>query len=244
MDNRLPANHLFRGIEVKFLKQKVTKYLNQPGKILDLGCGDGSIAKQVFNRQVDYGLDIDKRALQLAEEKDIYKKLLFAKAEDTPLKDNSIDLVFSNCTLEHIKNLEAVLAEVSRILKPSGVFAFTVPSKYYTEYNICTKIGFKPLTKFYGWLRNKKLTHFHLYSLKNWQKLLSDYDFKIFDQYYYHNLKAIAFWDVLFWLNPLFRLTGLHPKSIQKQIEKFITKAIPSQKQGASLFIAAKLNEQ
>lgn len=238
----LPSDQLFRGIELKLLKEKANSYLNQKGKILDLGCGDGRIAKILFNRKVDYGLDISQKALDSAEEKNIYKSLISAKAENIPLKDNSIDLVFSNCTIEHIKNLETVLGEVKRVLKKNGGFIFTVPSDFYTEYNIFNKIEIVPICKLYGWLRNKKLNHYHVYSLDKWKNILKKYNFKIEDYYFYHDLKTIYFWDILFWLSPLFSLIKWQPKFLSQKIEKVINEARTLQGQGATLFIYAKLN--
>jgi ubiquinone/menaquinone biosynthesis C-methylase UbiE len=211
------------------------------GKILDLGCGDGRIAKQVFNRQIDYGLDISKSALNSARQNNIYKKLILAPAENIPLKDNSIDLVFSNCTLEHIKNLKIVLKEISRVLKPGGILTFTVPSQFYTEYNVCTKIKYKPLTIFYGWLRNKKLNHFHLYSLNQWKNLLEKYNLTIDNYYYYHRLETLSFWDLLFWLNPIFKHLSWRPNSLEEKINQSISQAVPFKKKGGTLFIATKL---
>ncbi len=242
MSKQTPADKLFRNIEVKLLKAEAENILNAKGIVLDLGCGDGRIANQVFNRQIDFGLDISQSALKQARQRQIYKKLLLAPAEKIPLDNNSVDLVFSNCTLEHIKDLERVLKEVSRILKPNGILAFTVPSKFYTEYNFCTKIGFKPLTRFYGWLRNKKLNHFHLYSLNQWEMLLNKHDLSLKNYYYYHQLSTLIYWDSLFWLNPLFKLLSWHPRLLEKRITKMISQAKLSKKNGGTLFIAARSN--
>jgi SAM-dependent methyltransferase len=49
-------------------------------------------------------------------------------ADRIPEHDRGFDFVFSNSVLEHIDAIEPVIAEVARLLKPGGVFLFTVPS--------------------------------------------------------------------------------------------------------------------
>lgn len=51
-----------------------------------------------------------------------------ANAENLPYKTNSFDLVVSSFTLEHVQNLEKVLKESVRVLKPNGYLYFAVPN--------------------------------------------------------------------------------------------------------------------
>lgn len=44
-----------------------------------------------------------------------------------PFADNSIDMVISRFVLEHVGDLERLLREICRVLKPGGVFRFCVP---------------------------------------------------------------------------------------------------------------------
>jgi predicted SAM-dependent methyltransferase len=44
-----------------------------------------------------------------------------------PFKDNSADYVYANHCLEHIQNLEGVLSEIYRILRPDGYLRLFVP---------------------------------------------------------------------------------------------------------------------
>lgn len=235
-----PSNQLFRGIELKLLKENAEEYLNIKGRKLDLGCGNGEVAKCLFKQKVNYGLDINQTALNSARKKNIYKNLLLSKAEKIPLKDNSLDLIFSNCTLEHIKDLDSVLSEAKRVLKNKGFFVFTVPSSFYAEYNFFSKTGIRVLAKLYGWLRNKKLNHYHVYSLDQWRKLLKKHSFSIVNHYYYHNQKTIFIWDILFWLNPFFQLTNWQPQFIKDKVTQLISKSESREKEGATLCICAR----
>lgn len=48
-----------------------------------------------------------------------------------PFESGRFDLVLSDYVLEHVEKPEAFLAEVCRVLKPSGSFFFRTPNKYH-----------------------------------------------------------------------------------------------------------------
>lgn len=56
---------------------------------------------------------------------DVIKQI---SAEDLPYKTNSFDLVVSLFTLEHVGNIDKVLKESVRVLKPEGYLYFVVPN--------------------------------------------------------------------------------------------------------------------
>lgn len=201
-----PSTILFRSIEIKLLKERFdTLFANK--KILDLGCGNGLVASTLFENLVDYGLDINQKALEEAGQKNIYKNLILADAsKGIPLETESIDLIFSNCTIEHIKNLKPTLREISRVLKESGFFLFTVPSPLFKEYSVFSKLKLKPLVWLYGGQRDAKLQHYHCYSRRQWADFLAEFNLEIAEYYYYIDKKTLEFWDFLLFLNFPFRL--------------------------------------
>jgi ubiquinone/menaquinone biosynthesis C-methylase UbiE len=52
--------------------------------------------------------------------------LLETEAEKIPLDDDSIDLVVSNNGLNNVRDMEQVLKEIARVLKPEGQFVMTM----------------------------------------------------------------------------------------------------------------------
>ena len=93
---KIPATILFRGIELKILKQKLGHLLESRKSVLDLGCGDGTATSVIFDEPIDYGLDNDPLTIKQAEKSGIYKKAILADAGKIPLPDNCLDLVLSN----------------------------------------------------------------------------------------------------------------------------------------------------
>lgn len=119
-----PLSHaLWRSLEARALEKVKIK---RP--ILDIGCGFGEFAGVFFEKMVEVGIDIDPNELILAGQKKKYKKLVWADACHLPFKKNSFQTIISISTLEHIKNVDKVLAEVKRVLKKRGCFIFSIPT--------------------------------------------------------------------------------------------------------------------
>jgi 2-polyprenyl-3-methyl-5-hydroxy-6-metoxy-1,4-benzoquinol methylase len=93
----------------------------RPGeKILDLGCGDGVLAKKL----ADLGCDVvavDASVPQVEAARKLGLKADAISAEELPY-DAEFDAVFSNAVLHWIKRPDVALAGVYRSLKPGGRF--------------------------------------------------------------------------------------------------------------------------
>jgi len=105
----------------------------EPGQtVLDLGSGGGIdvllSAKRVGPTGKAYGLDMTDEMLALAREnqrKAGAENVEFLKGtiEAIPLPDDTVDIVISNCVINHSNDKDAVLREALRVLKPGGRFA-------------------------------------------------------------------------------------------------------------------------
>lgn len=102
--------------------------IDLPEPILDVGCGDGHFASIVFDQPVDVGIDPWWEPLMEAKKRHAYHLLLQGDASRMPFPDSSFGSAFSNSVLEHIPQVEAVLAEISRVLKPGAPFVFCTPN--------------------------------------------------------------------------------------------------------------------
>lgn len=56
--------------------------------------------------------------------------------ERLPFNDNSVDVIYSNHTLEHFSEYLFALGEIHRVLKHGGKFLLAVPYVTLTEYNL------------------------------------------------------------------------------------------------------------
>lgn len=104
----------------------------QPGETcVDLGSGRGNdvirLAEEVGENGFVFGIDISEGMIAKAnatlEKFEVQNaRILKAELESLPLRDNSIHLVISNCTINHASDKPAVWGEVYRILKSGGRF--------------------------------------------------------------------------------------------------------------------------
>ncbi len=98
-------------------------------KIFDLGSASGTFLRQLHSggyREL-YGVDLDDYVL--AENKPLLKEFRTAdlNVERLPWPDESFDAVTAWCVLPHLENPFHAVREVRRVMKPGGLFVFTVP---------------------------------------------------------------------------------------------------------------------
>jgi len=101
-----------------------------PKVVVDLGCGTGQGAralKRRFRASTVIALDSANGLLRQAARHSSWLRPLHpvcADALQLPLADSTVHLVFSSLLLHWVDDLDAVLAEVRRVLAPGGFFAF------------------------------------------------------------------------------------------------------------------------
>jgi SAM-dependent methyltransferase len=92
------------------------------GRLLDFGCGSRPY-RELFDVQEYIGLDIEESGhLHRNEQIDVYYD-----GKMIPFNDNHFDSIFSSEVFEHIFNLEQMLDELYRVIKPGGHMLITLP---------------------------------------------------------------------------------------------------------------------
>ena len=103
----------------------------EPQVVLDLGAGTGRASarlKRRYPRARVIALDLSLGMLTEARRHQrLWRRFarVCADAQRLPLAGASVDLVFSNLMLQWCQPLDAAFAEVRRVLKPAGFFAFS-----------------------------------------------------------------------------------------------------------------------
>jgi len=89
-------------------------------RILDLGCGDGALSVQILEAGAQVlGVDTSEDLLRAARERGIDAREMDGQSLSF---DDEFDAVFSNAALHWMPEADAVIAGVSRALKPGGRF--------------------------------------------------------------------------------------------------------------------------
>jgi SAM-dependent methyltransferase len=106
---------------VRNLIQMVQKCAPEGSRVLDIGCGDMYLAKEL--PQYDWvGIDL---APNMSNERAIKQDLMQVPY---PFKDHDFDLVICSEVLEHVWDLRKVHNEVKRLLKPGGRYIISTPN--------------------------------------------------------------------------------------------------------------------
>ena len=93
--------------------------------VLDVGCGDGQIGRALTaNGAVVVGVDPTWGQISVAAERGNGPLYVCASASSLPVANASCDAVLACLVFEHIDDVDSAIAEISRVLKPGGMFAF------------------------------------------------------------------------------------------------------------------------
>lgn len=116
------------GLLSPYLRKKrieaVKPYLN--GKVLDYGCGVGKLT-EFINIDNYIGVDIDKESIEEAK-KNYPNYIFFELNKFDDLKDDlKFDTIVSMAVIEHVKNPEQFLINLSNYLKEDGCIVLTTP---------------------------------------------------------------------------------------------------------------------
>ncbi len=118
---------------------------------VDLGCGRGNdvirLAEKVGDSGYVFGIDISdgmiaKAKTNLEKFEISNAEILKADLESLPIENDKVDIIISNCTINHATNKQVVWNEVFRILKPGGRF---VVSDIYATSPIADEYRFNPV---------------------------------------------------------------------------------------------------
>jgi 2-polyprenyl-3-methyl-5-hydroxy-6-metoxy-1,4-benzoquinol methylase len=102
---------------------------SKAGKILDIGCGNGSLLS-LFKREnwVVHGVEISKTRFESAKKELPLESIYNCTVEEAKFESNYFDVVVLNHVLEHIADPNDSLKEINRVLKPSGLLYLSVPN--------------------------------------------------------------------------------------------------------------------
>ena len=107
----------------KRLLQKLIKVIPElSGSLMDFGCGSKPY-KPLFNVTEYIGVDFQGQGH--SHENELID--VFYDGNTLPFENNRFDAIFSSEVFEHVFNLEHMLKELNRVLKPGGRMLITCP---------------------------------------------------------------------------------------------------------------------
>jgi SAM-dependent methyltransferase len=178
---------LLRAVESRFYQD-----LPIVEPVLDLGSGDGSFAAQTFGRPLDVGLDPWRGPLWESRSRVAHRLLTLAEGAHMPFKDATFRTIVSNSVLEHIPDLEPVIAESYRVLQPGGHFFFCSPSDHFADWLIGASIAGDTYREMFQRISR----HQHCDSPQTWRERLERHGFMVEKIWYYFSPKALRVLEI------------------------------------------------
>jgi ubiquinone/menaquinone biosynthesis C-methylase UbiE len=169
-------------------RKDIVRFSNdwKPGKILDIGCGNGRNLLYFAKRGFEvYGLDFSKEMVEQAKE--MFKKnkieikekqLIVADMRNIPFENENFDYVISVASLHHLpkKDHQEAIEEIKRVLKRNGECIISVWNKYSFK-----RIGFWfcPKEVFIDWKKRE------IEEVKEENQKKKKEAIKVYKRYYY-----------------------------------------------------------
>jgi ubiquinone/menaquinone biosynthesis C-methylase UbiE len=150
--------------EMPFAKYSTKKYSDRIArlakddyKILEIGCGTGSIIRELKKKNVKSGLigiDISQKMVNIGIKK-TNSPYVCCLGEKLPFKNGTFDIIFGTYVLHHMPDLPSFFKEISRVLTNQGEIIFFEPTESNTLLNRLSKKLVSPLI-FIMKLKNRK----------------------------------------------------------------------------------------
>jgi 2-polyprenyl-3-methyl-5-hydroxy-6-metoxy-1,4-benzoquinol methylase len=149
----------------------------RPGRMLDLGCSDGTWGAYWRDQGWECaGIDIDQEHLHIAQRRGIDARHCDLNQSSLPFADQSFDLIFAGEVIEHLIDTDGFLAELRRCVRPGGHILLTTPNLISFENRLRILLGIYPI-----WV-NYNLSgsgHVRAYTPRVLKKQLQEHGFRV-----------------------------------------------------------------
>ncbi|MET0064428.1 MAG: malonyl-ACP O-methyltransferase BioC, partial [Candidatus Thiodiazotropha endolucinida] len=111
--------------------QRLTYIRHQPQVVLDVGAGTGEATlalKKHYKKARTIALDFAMPMLHQVRKRGGWLRrpiCICGDAEQLPLADQSVDMIFSNAVLQWCNDLQGTFSEFLRVLRPNGMLLFS-----------------------------------------------------------------------------------------------------------------------
>jgi len=126
--------------------RRFVRSLGRAEHALDLGCGDGRLTLEIDAVALT-AADVSPVALARAERRLAERSVSLVELDpdsDMPFADSHFDLVLCAETLEHVRDVQLLLSEVRRVLRPRGRLAVSTPAHGRATALAAALTGFEP----------------------------------------------------------------------------------------------------
>lgn len=155
------------------------EFIARCSRLLDVGCNAGIIKRFLGNKVIQiYGIDNSLKDLKKARKNGFVTKYVNLDKDKIPFDTNFFDAVACLDVIEHVRDPQQLVKEMSRVLKKNGRLIITTPNIRFSNHLI--ELIFKgtfPKTSLDSNLYDGG--HIHFFTYTDLKKLLISQKFKI-----------------------------------------------------------------
>jgi predicted TPR repeat methyltransferase len=128
---------------VRAIEEEAQCGVTEDWRVLDLGCGTGLVGEKIKHLASHLtGVDVSPNMVQQAERKEIYNDLMIGDIADIFSSQADMDIVVAGDVFTYIGDLSDTFQKTRNVLKPGGLFAFTVEKTHEDQYQLQRTIRF------------------------------------------------------------------------------------------------------
>ena len=116
-----------RRIFLRLLDRHLGPAEGRPRRVLDAGCGTGTMLRHLARYGEPEGMDADARAVELCHQRGL-DRVRLVESPPLPWEDGTFDLVTALDVVEHADDDRALLRELARVTRPGGLVLVSVPA--------------------------------------------------------------------------------------------------------------------
>ncbi|MDI6892270.1 MAG: methionine biosynthesis protein MetW [Actinomycetota bacterium] len=174
--------------------ETILEWVSPGSKVLDLGCGDGSLGSRLIEEKDCrvWGVDVSGLAVNLANKKGVVAQVGDLDHEKLPFEDGFFDYVILCDVLEHVFFPKKVLEEAKRLTRESLIVA--APNVAYWSGRLDLLRDYSPRAPLFGfnWYDSDHVT---LFSYGDFLKLIQKIGLKVERKHFIapHRIEKISF---------------------------------------------------
>jgi len=184
--------------------EPIVRWVAPEARVLDLGCGDGSLLKELWQakRAPGYGVEIDDAGVLACLRNDV--NVLQMDLEDglSAFRDGSFDCVILSETLQAIRHTEQLVREMLRVGREAIV---SFPNFGYWKARMQVFFGRMPVSRElpYQWFDTPNV---HLCTLRDFEGLCERLGVRILERLVLHDARSVTVLPNLLGSVAVFRL--------------------------------------
>jgi len=184
--------------------EPIVRWVAPGARVLDLGCGDGSLLKELWQskRAPGYGVEIDDAGVLACLRNDV--NVLQMDLEDglSAFRDDSFDCVILSETLQAIRHTEQLVREMLRVGREAIV---SFPNFGYWKARLQVSLGRMPVSDElpYQWYDTPNV---HLCTVNDFDDLCRRLGVRILERVVLHEARAVTLLPNLLGSVAVFRL--------------------------------------